>query len=69
MNGDGVPQLEDPDNLLPGGDDIIDFLDGSADLYGYGGAGNDKVVGGLHTNSSVLHGGFGDDKVWGINPE
>jgi hypothetical protein len=41
--------LQDPDNLLAGGDDIIDFLDGSTNTYGFGGAGNDKIVGGLHT--------------------
>ena len=44
-------------------------MDGSDDIYGYGGAGNDKIIGGLHTNSMVAFGGFGDDKIWAINPE
>ena len=44
-------------------------MDGSTDIYGHGGTGNDKLIGGLHTNSMDLYGDDGDDKIWAINPE
>ena len=57
------------DTPLAGGDDIIDLGDGSLSNYGFGGSGNDKIIGGSYMTNQKLYGGHGDDKIWVINPE
>ena len=51
------------------GDDIIDHGDGNYGDYGYGGNGNDKIIGGMATDYGRYYGNAGDDKIWMINPE
>ena len=51
------------------GDDIIDFGDHNYGHIGYGGDGNDKLIGGIATALQRLYGDDGDDKIWMINPE
>ena len=37
--------------------------------YGFGGGGNDKIIGGgLYEDEQRLYGGDGDDKIFMINP-
>ena len=51
------------------GDDIIDHGDGNYGDYGWGGLGNDKIIGGLAYGYGRYYGEEGDDKIWMINPE
>lgn len=52
-----------------GDDDIIDFGDHNYGHYGYGGDGNDKIIGGIASSAQKLYGDDGDDKIWMINPK
>ena len=51
------------------GDDFIDLGDFNYSNYGFGGGGNDKIIGGGQWEfNQKLYGGDGDDKIFAINP-
>lgn len=63
------PDIEDAVHSEVNGDDFIDLGDNNYVNYGFGGGGNDKIIGGgLYTLDQFLFGGDGDDKIFTINP-